>query len=49
MPGDGQGQYGAHFWWEFVEGEGVGGAELLLPLGVAEDIPSLYGYPEDGD
>lgn len=25
----------------------MGGAELLLPLGSAEDVPSLYGYPED--
>jgi hypothetical protein len=32
---------------EFVEGEGVGGTEFLLPLGGAEDVPALYGYPED--
>jgi hypothetical protein len=45
--GGGQGQRGADAGWELVEGELVRGAEFLFPLGGAEDVPSLDGYPED--
>jgi hypothetical protein len=45
--GGGQGEGGAGLWREFCEGEVVGGSELLLPVGWAEDAPALDGYPED--
>ena len=45
--GWGEVEDGAGAGWKFVEGEGVGGEELLLPLGGAEDVPALGCYPED--
>ena len=47
MLGGWHGQDGTNLRGEFVEGEGVGGAEFGLPLGGAEDVPSLDGYPEE--
>ena len=43
----GHGENGAGSGWKLVEGEGVGGEELLLPFGGAEDIPALDRDPED--
>ena len=45
--GWGEVEDGAGTGWKFVEGEGVGGAELFLPLGGAEDVPTLGCYSED--
>jgi hypothetical protein len=45
--GGGHGEDGAGSGWEFVKGEGVGGAEFLLPFGGAEDVPAFDGDPED--
>jgi hypothetical protein len=42
-----QGEGGAGTRWEFVEGDGVGRAEFLFPLGEAEDAPALDGDPVD--
>jgi hypothetical protein len=47
LPGAWHGKYGAGARRQFVEGEGVGGAELLLPFGGTEDVPVLDGDPED--
>jgi hypothetical protein len=42
-----QGESGARFGREFVEGKGVGCVEFALPLGEAEDVPALDGDPVD--
>src|ERR1700730_17418692 len=42
-----QGEDGTGSGWEFVEGKGVGGGELPLPLEGAEDAPAFYGDPVD--
>ena len=47
LPGGGQGEDGSGSGRELVEGEGVGGAELLLPFGGAEDVPAFGGDPVD--
>jgi hypothetical protein len=47
LPGGGQGEDGSGSGRELVEGEGVGGAELLLPFGGAEDAPAFGGDPVD--
>ncbi len=47
MLGGGHREDRARSWREFVEGEVVGGTEFLLPLGGAEYVPALDGYPED--
>jgi hypothetical protein len=41
------GEDGAGSGWEFVEGKGVGGGELPLPLEGAEDAPAFGGDPVD--
>jgi Protein of unknown function (DUF3738) len=45
--GGGQGQGGSDSCGEFRERDGVGGAELGLPLGVGEDLPVFGSDPVD--
>jgi hypothetical protein len=47
LPGGGHGEDGAGSGRELVEGEGVGGGELLLPFRGAEDGPAFGGDPVD--
>jgi hypothetical protein len=42
-----QGDGGAGFWREFVEGDDVGCVQLSLPLRETEDVPALDGDPVD--